>query len=196
VACDTEAAATGAGLLFSTGLLGPAAATCDGAELASAVVGASGIGAGVSVPIAVETVACVEGAAADGSAATEEGGGATACAGGIDAGGDSTALVCAGGGATTAVEVAMSVVVTSGGACVVVVRIEVAAVRARERVHRRPLTVVIDSCGVAMQATGSMKETPARAQERRRREGKPSAAGALGILKWEIASSSLLAAAH
>jgi hypothetical protein len=43
-------------------------------------------------------------------------------------------------------------------------------VRARERVHRFPFTVVIDSCGVAMQTTGSWKETPAKAQERRRRE--------------------------
>jgi hypothetical protein len=67
-----------------------------------------------------------------------------------------------------------------------VVRIEVAAVRARERVHRRPLTVVIDSCGEAMQATGSIKETPTRAQKRRRRERNSSAAGALSILTWEM----------
>jgi hypothetical protein len=85
------------------------------------------------------------------------------------------------------VDVAISVVVvTAGGSCVVVVRIEVAAVRARERVHRRPLTVVIDSCGEAMQATGAMEETPARAQKSRRRERKRSAAGALSILTWEM----------
>jgi hypothetical protein len=35
------------------------------------------------------------------------------------------------------------------------VEVDVAAVRARERVHRLPLTVVIDSCGVAMQAAQS-----------------------------------------
>jgi hypothetical protein len=53
--------------------------------------------------------------------------------------------------------------VTTAASCVEVVRMEeVAAVRARERVHRLPLTVVIDSCGEAMQATGSIKETPAR----------------------------------
>ena len=46
------------------------------------------------------------------------------------------------------------------------VRIEVAAVRTRERVHRRPLTVVIDSCGEAMQSTGSMKETPTGLKKR------------------------------
>jgi hypothetical protein len=67
-----------------------------------------------------------------------------------------------------------------------VVRTEVAAVRARERVHRLPFTVVIDSCGEAMQATGSKRETPARAQSKRRRERNPSAAGAFSILTWEI----------
>jgi hypothetical protein len=48
--------------------------------------------------------------------------------------------------------------VTSVGATTAgsgVVKMEVAAVRARERVHRLPFTVVIDSCGDAMQATGS-----------------------------------------
>lgn len=47
-----------------------------------------------------------------------------------------------------------------------VVKLEVVAVRALERVHRLPLTVVIDSEGVAMQANSSWKETPARAQEK------------------------------
>jgi hypothetical protein len=155
------------------------------------VVGTTGIGAGLSVPIAVETVACVVvGATIGDSASTEEGAGATACAGGTDGGrgeGEgSTALVCTWGGSTAVVDVAISVVVTAGGCCVVEVRIEVAAVRARERVHRRPLTVVIDSCGEAMQATGAMGETPARAQKSRRRERKLSAAGALSILTWKM----------
>jgi hypothetical protein len=44
--------------------------------------------------------------------------------------------------------------VTSGAADVAM-DVDVAAVRARERVHRRPLTVVTDSCGVAMQKTDS-----------------------------------------
>lgn len=35
------------------------------------------------------------------------------------------------------------------------VRVDMAAVRAWERVHRLPLTVVTDSCGVAMQKTDS-----------------------------------------
>jgi hypothetical protein len=60
------------------------------------------------------------------------------------------------------VEVVTSVGVTTAGSAVVVVKMEVAAVRARERVHRRPFTVVIDSWGDAMQAMGSQKETPAR----------------------------------
>ena len=33
--------------------------------------------------------------------------------------------------------------------------VDVAAVRARERVHRLPFTVVIDSCGEAIQAAQS-----------------------------------------
>jgi len=33
--------------------------------------------------------------------------------------------------------------------------LNVAAVRALEKVHRLPLTVVVDSCGVAMQKTRS-----------------------------------------
>lgn len=35
------------------------------------------------------------------------------------------------------------------------VEVDWAAVRARERVHRLPFTVVIDSCGEAMQAARS-----------------------------------------
>ena len=119
------------------------------------------------------------------STAVDDGGAAAA---GDDEGGGggtaSAALVCTGGASSAVVEVLASVGVTTAGSCVV--RIEVAAVRARERVHRRPLTVVIDSCGEAMQATGSIKQTPARAQKRRRREINPSAAGALSILTWEI----------
>jgi hypothetical protein len=49
-----------------------------------------------------------------------------------------------------AVDVVTSVGETTAGSSAMV---EVgAAVRARERVHRLPFTVVIDSCGVAMQA--------------------------------------------
>ena len=46
-----------------------------------------------------------------------------------------------GGGAATS-----EGVTTAGGG----VKTEVSAVRARERVHRRPPTVVVKSCGVAM----------------------------------------------
>jgi hypothetical protein len=59
--------------------------------------------------------------------------------------------------------------VTTAGSSVATM--EGTEVRARERVHRFPFTVVvIDSCGVAMQTTGSWKETPTRARGRRRRE--------------------------
>jgi hypothetical protein len=94
-----------------------------------------------------------EGAAASGGADDGGGGG----------GGGSAALVCVCGGSTAVVDVVVSVGVTTADSRVVVVRMEeVAAVRARERVHRLPLTVVIDSCGEAMQAIGSIKETLAR----------------------------------
>lgn len=84
------------------------------------------------------------------SACVEDGGG-----GGDKGGASAAALDCicaacevvAGGGGGAAE-------VTSG-ATDVAMDVDVAAVRARERVHRRPLTVVTDSCGVAMQKTGS-----------------------------------------
>lgn len=63
----------------------------------------------------------------------------------------SMALDCICGACSMAVEVVNSVGVTIDGSSVV--EVEVAAVRARERVHRLPFTVVIDSCGEAMQAT-------------------------------------------
>lgn len=66
------------------------------------------------------------------------------------------------------------------------IEVEMTAVRARERVHRLPFTVVIDSCGVAIQATAQRRETPARAQDEGRKERTPRAAGALCILNWEI----------
>jgi hypothetical protein len=165
-----EATAATAGMLFSTGLFGPAAACSDGARIASGIVGASGIETALIVPIAEETAAAcvVVGAAKRWSAAAEEGGGAAAeDDGGGGGGGEAreeaapTTVVCACCACSAVVEVVTSVGVTTAGSAVVVVRIEVAAVRARERVHRRPLTVVIDSCGEAMQATGSKKETPA-----------------------------------
>jgi hypothetical protein len=73
-----------------------------------------------------------------------------------DAGGGeaaSAALDCTWGACSTGVETVISVGVTTTGAALVT--IEGTKVRARERVHRLPFTVVIDSCGVAMQTTGS-----------------------------------------
>lgn len=163
---DSEGTAAAAGLLTATGRCGTATACwdCAGAA-ASGGAGADGIGAALIVPMAEETVACVVvGAAAGGSIAGDDGGGAAAKDDG-DRGGASAALVCAGGASCAVVDV-----VTCGGSAAVVswvVKTEVAAVLARERVHRRPLTVVIDSCGEAMQTTGSIKQTPGRAQKRK-----------------------------
>jgi hypothetical protein len=150
------------------------------------VATADEIGTGLIVPIAEETAACVVVGAAAGCSAGAEGGGAADDTGG-GRGASAAALVCtAGAAAVVDVDVVTSDGATTAGSDVVRIEVEVAAVRARERVHRRPLTVVIDSCGEAMQATGSMKETPARAQNWRRRERNPSAAGALSILTWEM----------
>lgn len=53
------------------------------------------------------------------------------------------------------VEVVGSVGAATVDAAGVEIGVDVAAVRARDRVHRLPFTVVIDSCGVAMQAAQS-----------------------------------------
>lgn len=117
--------------------------------------------------MAEETAACVVvGAGAGWSIAGDDGGGSAAAA--EDGGGwgaASAAVVCAGGVSCAVVDV-----VTCGcstAAVSWVVRTEVAAVRARERVHRRPLTVVIDSCGEAMQTTGSIRESLATTRKRK-----------------------------
>jgi hypothetical protein len=183
--CDTIAAA--AGLLACTCCCGAAAACCDGTVSAVGVATADEIGTELIVPIAEETAACVVVGAAAGCSAGAEEGGAADDAGGAGGGASATALVCtAGAAAVVDVDVVTSDGATTAGSDVVRIEVEVAAVRARERVHRRPLTVVIDSCGEAMQATGSIEETPTRAQKRRRRERNPSAAGALSILTWEM----------
>ena len=96
---------------------------------------------------------------------------------------DSVVSVCICDAGSMAVEVVTSVGVTTEGSSVTGAM--VGAVRARERVHRLPLTVVIDSWGEAMQAIGQ-RAIPARAQKKRQREKAPSAAGALDILNWEI----------
>tara|TARA_R110002003_G_scaffold53_4_gene4655 strand:+ start:2657 stop:3217 length:561 start_codon:yes stop_codon:yes gene_type:complete len=140
------------GSAAATGPFGPASAGSDGSMIASAsgVVVDDGIGIALIVPIAEETAAwVVVGAAAGCSACVVE---EEAAAGG-GGGGASTELVCICGACSTAGEVVTSVGATTAGSGVV--KMEVAAVRARERVHRLPFTVVIDSCGDAMQATGS-----------------------------------------
>jgi hypothetical protein len=151
---------------FATGFFGPAGARTAGARSAAELLCAFCIGRASIVPIADEIAAAVDGA----------GDGEGAAGGGEET---ATALVCAWGACSGEVEVVTSVGVTIDGSSVV--RLEVVAVRARERVHRLPFTVVIDSDGVAMQANGSLKETPTRAQGKRRKERYASAAGALSI---------------
>lgn len=111
------------------------------------------------VPNAVVAAACDvgRGTIADCSPGENDAGGAGGGGGGDggcwDAGGLAGGCCVCGGCSATAE------VVDSMGAAAVGVAIEVevgvAAVRARERVHRLPFTVVIDSCGVAMQAAQS-----------------------------------------
>ena len=136
----------------SAGCPGLAAAGPDSARFASALFGADDIGAGILVPIAEDTATSVVGTTAGCSAGSVEEGGS----GEGEGGGCSTGLVCICGACSTAVEVVNSVGVTTDGSSVVTV--DVAAVRARERVHRLPLTVVIDSCGEAMQTIAHRKK--------------------------------------
>lgn len=148
---------TAAGLLNSSaGCPGPAAAGPDGARFASGIFRADDIGTALIVPIAEVTATSVVGAVAGCSAIAVVGCSAIAVEEGGGGGGASAALVCICGASSMAVEVVNSVGVRIDGSSVV--RVEVAAVRARDRVHLLPLTVVIDSCGEAIQATAHRKK--------------------------------------
>jgi hypothetical protein len=158
VELDVTAAAGVAGVATATcggtsaGSFGPGCATASGATSASGRVCGEGLGAALLVPVA-EELADVVAAAGGGSADADEdeaggGGGGGGSEGGAE---DAAALVCICGACAAGVEEVTSVGVTTAGSCVV--RLEVAAVRARERVHRLPFTFVVDSWGVAMQAT-------------------------------------------
>ena len=82
------------------------------------------------------------------SADVVSGGGACCAASVVDgAGGGGAAVVVCAWAASCAVVVEVNSV---EAAAWVEMRVDVAAVRARERVHRLPLTVVVRSCGVAM----------------------------------------------
>lgn len=161
VVATGSCAGTFAGLLASTGPLGRAATGPDGRIGTRFGVGERGTA--LIVPIAEDTATCVDVGAATGCSAGAEDEGDAAAGGGGGGGGEdsagaSTALdctggACAGGACAAGVVAVTSVGVTTAGSCEVT--IEEARVRARERVHRFPLTVVIDSCGVAMQTTGS-----------------------------------------
>jgi hypothetical protein len=149
------------------GVAGEAAGTeetsgaADGSETASSLTAAPGFGAtatggegwifasgadcatdetGLSVPVA-------------GGASSDVGAGAGESSCGAEAAGAWAALVCSCCSSEVVVDEVNSLGVTTGGSEARVV--DVAAVRARERVHRLPLTVVIDSWGVAMQKTES-----------------------------------------
>lgn len=169
--------------LFGGGLAGGesgAAATCEGTTTVSlvgegALVGCtSGAGAddgmtagggrvasdmrtSLLVPNAVDAATCGvgRGTIADcpsgevnaGGAGGDGGGGGCWDAGGLAAG-------CVRGGCSAVVEVVDSMGAAAVGVAVGV-EVGVVAVRAWERVHRLPFTVVIDSCGVAIQAAQS-----------------------------------------
>ena len=105
----------------------------DGATAAALVGATSGVSAGVS-------------AGGEEDAGGGGGGGGGGGAGGADDCSAALVWICC---ASSVVEVCSSVGVTWAGASEV--KDEVTAVRARERVHRLPLTVVTESCGVAMQ---------------------------------------------
>lgn len=132
-ACDSSTSGAGSGAA-ATGL--------DGARSARAEACATEEMTALLVPIA-EDAASV-GDACSASCVEDAGGG-----GGSE---DSAALVSTCWASEVVVVEVNSVGVTTAGSAV---EVEVAAVRARERVHRLPLTVVVKSCGVAMQKTHS-----------------------------------------
>lgn len=146
-----------AGTFGSCCCTGAATAGTDGPGSDNGPVVADDVGIALLVPMAEDIAASVVGAATGCSAcAVDEGGSGDGGggAGGGAAGGATAALVCICGTCATAVEVVASVGVTTVG-CSLTSEV-VAAVRARERVHRLPLTVVIDSCGDAMQTTAQL----------------------------------------
>lgn len=175
-----------AGLSSSAGPLGTAAVGSAGTTSAGGVTSADERGTALIVPVGEDAAAgvvvgaaagcsagCCDGCSAGGPAtscigcacAAEEGTGSGDGAGG--AGASAAALVCICGTCSAICEVLTSVGMTmvgSSGAATVV-----AAVRARERVHRRPFTVVTNSCGEAMQATNSSRKRQ-QGLKRRNRE--------------------------
>ena len=115
-------------------------AGADGSRNAGRGVVASDIRTRLPVPAAEDTVACDVGKDTRTDCPTGE----------DDTGGGGD------GGCFAIVEVVGSVGATAVGAAAgVEMEVDVAAVRARERVHLLPFTVVIDSCGEAMQAAQS-----------------------------------------
>jgi hypothetical protein len=145
------------------GCPGAAAAGPAGASFGSGAIRVDDVGTGLIVPIAdvaaasvVDVVGaatgCSVGCSVGCSAAVvdEEGGG------GGGGGGAAAVLVCICDASSRVVDEVTSVGVTTADSSVVVE--VVAAVRAREREHRFPFTVVIDSCGVAMRAKALRKK--------------------------------------
>jgi len=162
----------------SAGSFGPGCATASGAISASRVDCAEGLGTALLVPIA-EELADVVAAAGGGSAGADEDEAGGGSEGGAD---DAAALVCICGACAAGIEEVTSVGVTTAGSSVV--RLEVVAVRARDRVQRLPFTVVVDSWGAAMQPTDHRgKANKGQGEEERERR---CAAGALCISTREI----------
>jgi hypothetical protein len=155
------------------GCPGAAAAGPAGASFGSGAIRVDDVGTGLIVPIAdvaAASVVDVDGAATGCSVGCSVGCSAAVVdeEGGGGGGGAAAVLVCICDASSTVVDEVTSVGVTTADSSVVVE--VVAAVRAREREHRFPLTVVIDSCGVAMRAKAHRKKR--RLGLRRRDEGK------------------------
>jgi hypothetical protein len=134
---------------------GAAAVGPSGASFGDGAIRVDDVGIELIVPIADVAAASV----------VDVFGAATGCSVGCSAevvdelggGGGAAAavLVCTRDASSAVVDVVTSVGVTTAVSAVVLE--VVAAVRARERIHRLPFTVVTDSCGLAMRATAHRK---------------------------------------
>jgi hypothetical protein len=143
-ATETSAAVTTACVVsISEGRPGAAATRAEGTRFAKVEDGVRDEAVSL-VPIVEDVVSGGGASCAASVVEVEEGGGGR--------GGASVVVVCI-CAASCVVEGGVDSVEESTTS--VEMSVDVAAVRARERVHRRPFTVVVRSCGVAMQKTHS-----------------------------------------
>lgn len=157
--------------VFVVGAVSPGSAPCTvDTGMVSGLDGGPGKRTALPVPGADDTAGAIVGVRTDCSAGDEAIG-----TSGDDSGGGAEGLmllvgIC--GASCTTVEVVTSVGVTT--ADVSEMTAGVVTNRARERVHRFPFTVVMDSRGVAMHARDSNKKTPTslnREDEVKRNQG-------------------------